>query len=123
MASLRGGAVVADDVVDQRVVQDLEVRERVDEPADVMVGVLQEAGIHLHLTREHRLEVIRHVVPGRDLLRPVGQLRLGRDHAELLLAREGLLASASQPASKRPLYLSDHSIGTWCGACVAPGAK
>ncbi len=31
--------------------------------------------------------------------------------------------SASQPASKRPLYLSDHSSGTWCGACVAPGAK
>ncbi len=31
--------------------------------------------------------------------------------------------SASQPASKRPLYLSDHSIGTWCGAWVAPGAK
>ena len=31
--------------------------------------------------------------------------------------------SASQPSSKRPLYLSDHSVGTWCGACVAPGAK
>ena len=31
--------------------------------------------------------------------------------------------SASQPASKRPLYLSAHSVGTWCGACVAPGAK
>ena len=22
-----------------------------------------------------------------------------------------------------PLYLSDHSFGTWCGAWVAPGAK
>ena len=31
--------------------------------------------------------------------------------------------SASQPSSKRPWYLSDHSTGTWCGACVAPGAK
>ena len=30
---------------------------------------------------------------------------------------------ASQPSSKRPLYLSDHSGGTWCGACAAPGAK
>ena len=29
----------------------------------------------------------------------------------------------SQPSSKRPLYLSAHSLGTWCGACVAPGAK
>src|SRR3954451_20064119 len=30
---------------------------------------------------------------------------------------------ASQPWSKRPLYLSLHSFGAWCGACVAPGAK
>ena len=29
----------------------------------------------------------------------------------------------SQPSSKRPLYLSDHSVGTWCGAWAAPGAK
>ena len=57
-----------------------------------MVGVLEEAGVHLHLAREHRLEVVRHVVPGRDLLRPLGQLGLRRDHAELLLACEGLLA-------------------------------
>ena len=31
--------------------------------------------------------------------------------------------SASQPASKRPLYFADHSSGTWCGACVPPGAR
>ena len=31
--------------------------------------------------------------------------------------------SASQPSSNSPLYLSAHSVGTWCGACVAPGAK
>ena len=29
---------------------------------------------------------------------------------------------ASQPSSKRPLYLSDHSGRTWWGAWVAPGA-
>ena len=31
--------------------------------------------------------------------------------------------SASQPWSNLPLYLAIHSFGTWCGACVAPGAK
>ena len=31
--------------------------------------------------------------------------------------------STSQPSSNLPLYLSDHSLGTWCGAWVAPGAK
>ena len=29
----------------------------------------------------------------------------------------------SQPSSNCPAYLSAHSLGTWCGACVAPGAK
>ncbi len=31
--------------------------------------------------------------------------------------------SLSQPWSKLPLYLSAHSLGTWWGAWVAPGAK
>ena len=85
-------AVVADDAVDERVVEDPEVVERVDQPPDVVVGVLQEAGVDLHLAREHRLELVGHVVPGRDLGRARGQLGVGRDHAELLLARERLLA-------------------------------
>ena len=29
----------------------------------------------------------------------------------------------SQPWANLPLYFSIHSFGTWCGACVAPGAK
>jgi hypothetical protein len=37
------------------------------------------------------LEIVRDVVPGWNLLGPGGQLGFGRDHAELLLAREGLL--------------------------------
>ena len=31
--------------------------------------------------------------------------------------------SLSQPWSNLPLYLAIHSLGTWCGAWVAPGAK
>ncbi len=29
----------------------------------------------------------------------------------------------SHPSANLPAYLSAHSLGTWCGACVAPGAK
>ena len=29
----------------------------------------------------------------------------------------------SQPVVELALVLSDHSLGTWCGACVAPEAK
>ena len=73
-----GGAVVADDVVDDRVVEDLEVLEDVDDPADVVVGVLQEPGEHLHLAGQHRLELVGHVVPGRDLGVAGGQLGVRR---------------------------------------------
>ena len=86
------GAVVADDHVDQRVVQDAEVLERVDQPPDMMVGVLQEAGIDLHLAGEDRLHLRRDRVPGRDLGMAHGELAVLRDDAELLLAGEGLLA-------------------------------
>ena len=37
------------EAVDQRVVEDAEVLERVEEPPEVMVGVLEEAGVDLHL--------------------------------------------------------------------------
>ena len=30
---------------------------------------------------------------------------------------------ASHPSSNWPAYLSAHSLGTWCGACVAPGRE
>ena len=110
--ALGARAVVADDVVDERVAEDAEVVERVDEPPDVVVGVLEEAGVDLHLAREDGLEVVGDVVPGGDLLGPGGQLGLGRDHAELLLAGERLLAQASQPWSNLPLYFADHSGAT-----------
>ena len=87
-----GGAVVADDVVDDRVVEDLEVLEGVDHPADVVVGVLQEPGEHLHLAGQHRLELVGHVVPGRDLGVAGGELGVRGDDAELLLAGEDPLA-------------------------------
>ena len=80
------GAVVADDVVDDRVVEDPEILDGVDQPADVMVGVLEETGVHLHLAGQHRLQLVGHVVPRRDLGMTNGQLGLRRDDPELLLA-------------------------------------
>ena len=85
-------SVVADDVVDQRVVELSEPVEPVDEPPDVIVGMLEEAGIHFHLPREYRLHVVGLFVPRRDLVRAVGQLGIGRNDAELLLPRKGFLA-------------------------------
>ena len=92
--------VVADDVVDERVLEHAEVVERVDEPSDVVVGVLEEAGVDLHLAGENRLQLIGHVVPGGDLVVPRGQLRLRGHDSELLLPGQDLLAQRV-PALRR----------------------
>src|SRR4029453_12902601 len=89
---LRRGTVVADDVEDQRVVEDAELLERVDETANVVVCVLEEAGEDLHLASEDRLQLDSHLVPRGDLSRASGELGVGRDHAQFLLSSERLLA-------------------------------
>ena len=122
--ALGGGAVVADDVVDERVVEDAELVEGVDEPADVVVGVLQEAGVDLHLAGEHRLRGRPRISSqaGISSGRSVSSASAGMTPSAFWRANVSL-RSSSQPSSNAPLYLSDHSVGTWCGACVAPGAK
>ncbi len=103
--ALSRGAVVPDDVVDERVVQDLKVRECVDQPADVVVGVFEEAGVHLHLACEHRLQVVGHVVPRRDLVRTLGQRGVGWNDAELLLLRVGPLTQSVPAVVEATLVL------------------
>ena len=99
------GAVVADDHVDERVVEDLQLGEGVDQPADVVVGVLEEPRVDLHLPRQHRLQLVGHVVPGRDLVGPGGELRVLRDHAGVLLPGEGLLAQRVPALVEPPAVL------------------
>ena len=83
--------VVTDDVVDDRVVEDFEVLEGVDDAAHLDVGVLEEPGVHLHLPLEDGLELVGHVVPGGDRVVAGGQLGVRGDHAELFLLGEGEL--------------------------------
>ena len=86
------GAVVADDQVDQGVLEDAQILERVDQPPDVMVGVLEKAGIDFHLAREHRLHFGGDRVPGRNLGVALGEFAILGNDAERLLPGEGLLA-------------------------------
>ena len=70
-------------------------------------------------------------VPTAALVRDVAVAHVGSpsDIPSLALvayqraASSGSLTPASQPSSKRPLYLSAHSVATWCGAGAAPGAN
>ncbi len=87
-------AVVADDVVDERVVEDVELLQPVEQAADVVVGVLQEAGVDFHLPAQHRLERLRHVVPRRDLLVTRGELAVRRNDAQASSAAQRSLRAA-----------------------------
>ncbi len=86
--ALRRRAVVADDVVDQRVLEHAQVVDGVDQPTEVMVGVIEEPGIDLHLSCQHRPEIVGHVVPCGDLGGPRGQLCVTGDDPEFLLLCE-----------------------------------
>ena len=89
---LEAGAVVAPDVEDQRVVEVAHLLDCVEEAADVPVGVVHEAGVDLHLPRVELLRRVVERVPGVEQVGPLGQHRVLRDHAELLLPLEDLLA-------------------------------
>ena len=96
-----GRAVIANDVVDDRVVEGADLLDGIDDPADVMVGVLQEPGVYLHFPLEHRLELFGHVLPRRDLGMSNGELGIGGDDPHLLLAGKRALPQ-SVPAVREP---------------------
>ena len=57
----------------------------------MVVGVLEEPGVHLHLPGKHGLELGGHVVPRRDLVVAHGELGVvGHDAASLLLGEDPL---------------------------------
>ena len=104
-------APLSDTRITTRVLALVDLVEEVEQPADVVVGVRQEAGVDLGHPREEALLLVRQRVPRASLVHhrerlAVGpgarrgrtdridrwQLGVGRDDAELLLAGERLLA-------------------------------
>ena len=69
--SLGRGAVVTDDVEDERVIKDVELLQRVENSAHMMIGVFHEAGIDLHLTAQYRFECSPACRPTREFRRGV----------------------------------------------------
>jgi hypothetical protein len=82
----------AEDVIDQRVVENPEVLDCVDQASHLVVRLLEESGVDLHLLGQDRLELGRHVVPRRDLGVAFGEFGVLRDDAQLLLLGQNPLA-------------------------------
>ena len=101
------GAVVAADVDDQRVVELAHVLDGLDHAADLVVGIGQVGGVDVGLADEELLLFGRERVPLlQQLIRPGRQLGVLRDHAELLLVGEDLIAQ-SVPALVEQMHVAD----------------
>ena len=121
--ALHARAIVAPDPDDERVVELTQLVDGIDHPTDVMVGVLREAGIDLHLAGVERLELVWNAVPGRERLVARRQLRLGRHHAERLLARERLLAQPVPALVELALVLGCPRFGDMVRGMAAAGRE
>ena len=86
-AALGRGAVVGDHH-DQRVVELADLLERVEDAAEVVVGMGDEAGVDLHHPGVEAPLVVGQRVPLRDIGIARRQHGVRRQQAELLLARE-----------------------------------
>src|SRR5262245_33374134 len=69
--------------------------------------MLEEGRVDLHLACERRTELLVRVRPRRELLGTRGQLAVGWDDAELLLAGKGFLADLVPPLIELAFVLRD----------------
>jgi hypothetical protein len=91
VAALGARAVVGQQH-EQRVVEQVERAQVVDETADLLVRVGQERGVHLHHPRVQQLLVRAEVDPRLTLSSRGAKLGVRGDDAELALTREPLVA-------------------------------
>src|SRR4029453_8053584 len=121
--ALHAGTVVAPDPHDHRIVELAQLLDRVDNPADVVVGVLRVAGVDLHLARVVGLEPVRHVIPGRERIIARCQFRVRRYDTECLLPSEYLLAKTVPPLIELALVLAGPGGGDMVRSMAAPGSE
>ena len=115
------GAVVTPDVEDEGIVEVTHLLDRVEQPADVPVGVLGEAREDLHLPGVELLLGVVERVPGREQVRPLRSDSVSCGTIPSFFWRSSVSSRyLSQPSSNLPLYLSAHSFATWCGAWLQP---
>ncbi len=104
--ALGAHAVVAADEDDQGVVELAELLDRLDDAADLVVGVGHVGGPDIDLAEIELLLVGGQRVPLGQDVRPGGQFRVGRNDAELLLVLEDALAHLF-PAVVEQLHRAD----------------
>src|SRR5262249_31422228 len=101
------GAVVADNVDDQRVVELAQIIDRLDYPTDFVVGVGSIGGEDFRLTRKQLFLIGRWRVRFLQVVRPGSELCTGRNYAQPFLVGEDLLPQLIPTHVELPLELFD----------------
>ena len=122
-AAFGARAIVADDVEDQRIVHLARLLDGLDQPADLRVRVLAEAGVDLHLTTKQFLLVIRELVPILNGFRFGRELRALRDDAQLDLPSQSLFAELVPPSIELALVLGDPFLRDMMGRMRGAGGE
>ena len=104
--SLCARAVVAADVDDQRVVQFAKVFDRLDDAADLVVGVGEIGAVHVSLLDEEFLLFPIERIPLRQAIRPCGQLSVVGHNAQFLLVGKDGVADFV-PAAIEEVHVAD----------------
>ena len=104
--AFRARTVVAADVDNQRVVELPHILDRLDDPADLVVGVGEVSPIDIRLPDEELLFQFANRIPFRKFFRPWRQLGVVRHDAEPLLVGEDGLAQLV-PALVEQVHVAD----------------
>ena len=108
---------------DQRVVEGVDAPEKVEQAADLKIGVLQEAGIDLHHPRVDGPLIRRAFVPRLDVRIVARQFGIGWDHAEFLLAGKDRLSVDVPAIVELPLVLVRPFLRHMMGCMHGPRAE
>src|SRR5580658_10122959 len=101
------GAVISKDFDHQRFVALSGLIDFLEQPANFVVGLLSESRIYLGLMCQQLFLIWWKRLPRRQACRARRQLRICRDHAELLLAFKGRSPHLVPPSIELTLVLRD----------------
>ena len=113
--ALGAGAVITEDREDDRVVGLALRRDRIQHAANLVIGLLQIAGVDLGLMSEQLFLIVGERVPGRQPFGPWRELGVGGNQTRGFLLVEGFLANHIPAAVKAPAVVFDPLLGNLVG--------
>ena len=105
--ALGAGAVIAKDPQDDGIVGLSLFANRIQQAANLVIGMLGITGVDFRFVRQQLLLLRRQRIPGRQPIRTRGKLGIGGNHAGSLLLGKGFFADLIPPLVELPSVALD----------------